>query len=85
MFTFNPEMATTDAFDEGDDAFDTTNLPKEEGEDGENDPASMVRHILVALALFHSWFEYANDHENAYVLLCSTVSWPWRNWPLRPL
>jgi hypothetical protein len=53
MFTFNPEMATTDAFDEGDDAFDTSNLPKEEGEDGENDPSSMVRHILVVLASFH--------------------------------
>nr|CAG4636461.1 EOG090X0C5B [Eubosmina coregoni]SVE70024.1 EOG090X0C5B [Eubosmina coregoni] len=37
MFTFNPDMAVDDAFEEGDEAFDTANLPDEEG--GEDDGA----------------------------------------------
>lgn len=36
MFTFNPDMAIDDAFEEGDEAFDTANLP-EDGEEGEED------------------------------------------------
>lgn len=36
MFTFNPDLARDDDFDDGDEAFDTANLPKdeEEGEEG---------------------------------------------------
>nr|CAG4645069.1 EOG090X0C5B [Leptodora kindtii] len=37
MFTFNPDMAHDDNLEDGDDAFDTTNLPKEE--DGEDTDA----------------------------------------------
>lgn len=34
MFTFNPELAADDQYEEGDDAFDTGNLPQDE--EGEN-------------------------------------------------
>lgn len=34
MFTFNPDMARDDNFEDGDEAFDTTNLPKEDEEEG---------------------------------------------------
>ena len=33
MFTFNPDLARDDNMEEGDEAFDTTNLPAEEEED----------------------------------------------------
>nr|CAG4641988.1 EOG090X0C5B [Eurycercus lamellatus] len=36
MFTFNPDMARDDDFEEGDEAFDTTNLPKEDDEEGDD-------------------------------------------------
>ena len=35
MFTFNPDMARDDGdFEDGDEAFDTTNLPKEDEDEG---------------------------------------------------
>ncbi|KAG8222445.1 hypothetical protein J437_LFUL002180 [Ladona fulva] len=33
MFTFNPDLAAADQYEEGDDAFDTGNLPFEEGDE----------------------------------------------------
>nr|CAG4652116.1 EOG090X0C5B [Triops cancriformis] len=33
MFTFNPDLANTEGYEEGDEAFDTSNLPKENEED----------------------------------------------------
>ncbi|XP_046397553.1 zinc finger CCCH domain-containing protein 15 homolog [Ischnura elegans] len=33
MFTFNPEMASADQYEEGDDAFDTGNLPDDDNEE----------------------------------------------------
>ena len=41
MFTFNPDMAREDDFEEGDEAFDTTNLPDDDNEHGED--GSMVK------------------------------------------
>lgn len=57
MFTFNPDMAHDDNLEDGDDAFDTTNLPKEE--DGEDTDAmvtsifsySMIRPLATSLIL----------------------------------
>lgn len=35
MFTFNPDMARDDEFEDGDEAFDTANLSNEDDEEGE--------------------------------------------------
>jgi len=43
MFTFNPDMAREDDFEEGDEAFDTTNLPDDDNEHGED--GSMFREL----------------------------------------
>ncbi|XP_071451632.1 zinc finger CCCH domain-containing protein 15 homolog [Hetaerina americana] len=43
MFTFNPEMAAADQYEEGDDAFDTGNLP----EDEENEETIEYREIVL--------------------------------------
>lgn len=53
MFTFNPDMAVDDAFEEGDEAFDTANLPEdaEEGEDG-----TVVSLILLTSYLYFNIF-----------------------------
>lgn len=44
MFTFNPDMAQDDNFDEGDEAFDTANLPND-NEHGE-DPSMVIKYYL---------------------------------------
>ena len=52
MFTFNPDLARDDEFEDGDEAFDTANLPVEdEGEDG-----TVVCHCVFVLELLKSLF-----------------------------
>lgn len=46
MFTFNPDLARDEEFDEGDEAFDTTNLPRDEEEGGEG--ATLYRDLDLA-------------------------------------
>ncbi len=43
MFTFNPDMATADQYDDGDEAFDTANLPSENGEGGDDQDANAIQ------------------------------------------
>ena len=55
MFTFNPDMAIDDAFEEGDEAFDTANLP-EDGEEGEEDGTVVLTLVTSFLFRFFNFF-----------------------------
>lgn len=50
MFTFNPDMAQDDNFDEGDEAFDTANLPND-NEHGE-DPSMVIKDYLNLFTIY---------------------------------
>lgn len=53
MFTFNPDLARDELFEEGDEAFDTTNLPKdEEDEEGATMVLKRSHAQLVVQALY---------------------------------
>ena len=49
MFTFNPDMAADD-FEDGEEAFDTSNLPRDD-EDGE-ESSEVVRHFVCLFNFF---------------------------------
>ena len=49
MFTFNLDLARDDDFEEGDEAFDTTNLPKEDND--EQQDTSIVIYLLSRIGM----------------------------------
>jgi hypothetical protein len=49
MFTFNPDLARDDEMEDGDEAFDTANLPTEEEE---ADVVTELSHWFLNLAIF---------------------------------